>query len=90
MGKQAKKESQWKLVDISDYPPGPGVAAAREAWQGKEVEVRMPSGNWRRGKVAYIAYDGWLTVVVYQRGTSGLGVGFPIERIPQVLRVVNG
>jgi hypothetical protein len=46
-------------------------------------------GQWRRGKVTYIGNDGFVAVTVYQKGTLGIGVGFSVEQIPHVLKLVE-
>jgi len=89
MSEQKKKQSEWKLVNVDDLPPAPGVVEAREQWLKKQVWCLTPWGQWRRGKVIYIGNDGFVAVTVYQKGTLGIGVGFSVEQIPHVLRLVE-
>ncbi len=83
------KQEGWKLVEAMDAVVAPGVVEARRAWVGKQIWFLMPSGQWRRGIVDHIENDGFVAVVVYQRGTSGIGIGCSIERIPDVLKLVE-
>ena len=84
-----KRKGLWKLVKVSDLPVAPGVVEARQQWVGKQVWCLMPWGQWRRGKVQDIGNDGLVAVIVYQKGTSGIGVGCSIGDIPHVLRLVD-
>ena len=65
------------------------VAEARETWLIKQVWFLTPWGQWRRGAVEYIGETGAMLVLVYKRGTPGIKVWSHIERIPDVLKLVN-
>ena len=77
----------WKLVEAADSVVASGVVEARKQWVGKQVWFLMPWGQWRRGIVDHIENDGFVAVVVYQRGTSGIGIGCSLERLPVVLKL---
>ncbi len=89
MSEQEKKASPWKLVEVSSLPVVPGVPEARERWQDRQVWCLTPWGQWRRGKVLEIGNDGFVSVLIYQKGTRGLGVGCTIDSISDVLRLVS-
>ncbi len=89
MEKQDKAEGVWKLVDVSELPVAPGVEEARKQWQGKQVWCLTPWRQWRRGRVQHVGNDGFVAVLVYQKGTRGIGVGLYVEHIPSVLRLVG-
>lgn len=79
----------WRLVEAADKLVAPGVVEARQVWVGKQVWFLMPWRQWRRGMVDHIENDGFVAVVVYQRGTSGIGIGCSLARIPDVLKLVE-
>ncbi len=89
MEQQAKKPSRWQLVNADDLPPVAGVVEAREHWLKQQVWCLTPWGQWRRGKVIYIGNDGHVAVIIYQKGTPGIGVGFSVDQIPLVLKLVE-
>jgi hypothetical protein len=89
MSEQEKQQSAWKLEDTSELPVMPGVGEAREHWLGKEVWCLTPWKQWRRGKVRSIGNDGFVAVMVYQKGTLGIGVGCSLADIPHVLKLVS-
>jgi len=66
------------------------VAEARERWLIQQVWFLTPWGQWRRGSVQYIGGTGAMLVLVYKHGTPGIKVWSHIERIPEVLKLVNG
>jgi len=66
------------------------VAEARERWLLQQVWFLTPWGQWRRGSVQYIGETGAMLVLVYKHGTPGIKVWSHIERIPEVLKLVNG
>ncbi len=84
-----KQGDFWKRVEAADRRVAPGVIEARERWQGKQIWFLMPWGQWRRGIVDHIENDGFVAVVVYQWGSTGIGIGCYIERIPDFLRLVE-
>ena len=65
------------------------AAEAREQWLLQQVWFLTPCGQWRRGAVQYIGDTGAMLVLVYKHGTPGIKVWSRIERIPDVLKVVN-
>ena len=65
------------------------VAEARERWLLQQVWFLTPWGQWRRGAVQYIGETGAMLVLVYKHGTPGIKVWSHIERIPEVLKLVN-
>ncbi len=65
------------------------VTEAREHWLIKQVWFLTPWGQWRRGSVQYIGDTGAMLVLVYKHGTPGIKVWSHIERIPEVLKLVN-
>jgi len=65
------------------------VAEARERWLLQQVWFLTPWGQWRRGSVQYIGEAGAMLVLVYKHGTPGIKVWSHIERIPEVLKLVN-
>ena len=65
------------------------VAEARERWLIQQVWFLTPWGQWRRGSVQYIGETGAMLVLVYKHGTPGIKVWSHIERIPEVLKLVN-
>ena len=80
---------EWKLVQAADGVVAPGVVEARQVWVGQQIWFLMPWGQWRRGIVDHIENDGFVAVVVYQRGTSGIGIGCSLERLPVVLKLAE-
>ncbi len=66
------------------------VAEARERWLLQQVWFLTPWGQWRRGAVEYSGDTGAMLVLVYKHGTPGIKVWSHIERIPEVLKLVNG
>ncbi len=83
------QEDFWKAVEAADKLVAPGVVEAREQWQGKQIWFLMPWGQWRRGIVDHIENDGFVAVVVYQKGTTGIGIGCSLARIPDVLKLAE-
>jgi len=83
------QEDFLQRVEAADRAVVPGVVEARLQWQGKQIWFLMPSGRWRRGIVDYIENDGFVAVVVYQKGTSGIGIGCSLARIPEVLKLAE-
>jgi hypothetical protein len=65
------------------------VAEARERWLLQQVWFLTPWGQWRRGSVQYIGETGAMLVLAYKHGTPGIKVWSHIERIPDVLKLVN-
>ncbi len=65
------------------------AAEAREQWLLQQVWFLTPWGQWRRGAVQYIGDTGAMLVLVYKHGTPGIKVWSHIERIPEVLKLVN-
>ena len=65
------------------------VAEARECWLLQQVWFLTPWGQWRRGSVQYIGETEAMLVLVYKHGTPGIKVWSHIERIPEVLKLVN-
>ncbi len=65
------------------------VAEARERWLIQQVWFLTSWGQWRRGAVQYIGETGAMLVLVYKHGTPGIKVWSHIERIPEVLKLVN-
>ncbi|MFL5588069.1 MAG: hypothetical protein ACJ8DI_10490 [Ktedonobacteraceae bacterium] len=65
------------------------VSEAREHWLLQQVWFLTPWGQWRRGSVQYIGDTGAMLVLVYKHGTPGIKVWSHIERIPNVLKLVN-
>ncbi len=78
-----------RRVEAADRLVTPGVVEARTQWQGKQIWFLMPWGQWRRGMVDHIENDGFVAVVVYQKGTSGIGIGCSLARIPAVLKLAE-
>ncbi len=76
-------------IEAADRLVAPGVVEARTQWQGNQIWFLMPWGQWRRGIVDHIENDGFVAVVVYQKGTSGIGVGCSLARIPVVLKLAE-
>jgi hypothetical protein len=65
------------------------IEEAREKWLIKQVWFLTPWGQWRRGSVQHIGETGAMLVLVYKSGTPGIKVWSHIERIPDVLRLVE-
>lgn len=85
-----KQKGQWVLVDMEKLPVRPEVQQTRDAWEGREIWLRMPkSGTWRRGKVKHIYNSGDVSVVVYQKGTTGLPFAFEIKHISVFLKLAS-
>lgn len=84
-----QQESSWQLEEAACVPVAPRVEEARKQWQGQQIWFLMPWGQWRRGVVNHIDNDGFVAAVVYQKGTTGIGIGCYIERIPDFLRLVE-
>jgi len=89
MENEQGKPPQWRLVGTSEVPIAPGIAEARERWVNQQVWCFTPWGQWRRGVVQVILDNGLMAVLIYNKGTSGIGVWPGLEYASQLLRLVE-
>lgn len=83
------KTRTWVLANMEKLPVRPEVQQAREVWEGKQVRMLTPWGQWRRGKVQHIYNTGAVRVVVYQKETDGVPFAFGLQHIPLLLKLVE-
>ena len=89
MTTQGKKASLWHLVRVADRAPVPGVVEARQQWEKKQVMVRLPSGQWRRGVVLLVRNDGDIIVGVCQDGRVAFAVSVPFDGASRLLHMAT-